>query len=85
MERDVVLHLLHAMIDYFEAGNRDSDGAAKDILASDFESKTYWEQEIKRLQQGEEWSGLRAPEAEIVVTVFRQLQGMLGDGSESEK
>jgi len=68
------------MIDYFEAGNRETDRAAKDILESDFEFKTFWEEEIERLQQGEEWTGLRAPEAELVVEALRRLQGMLAEG-----
>ena len=80
MDEAAVLHLLHAMIDYFEAGNRETDGAAKNILSSDFEYKAYWEEVIKRLQQGEEWTGLRAPEAEIIAAALRQLQGMLSGG-----
>jgi hypothetical protein len=36
MDRADLLHLLQAMIDYFEAGNQQTDAAAKDIIESDF-------------------------------------------------
>jgi len=81
MEGAAALHLLQAMIDYFEAGNRETDGAAKNILESDFEYKAHWEGEIRRLQKGEDWTGLRAPEAEILAAALRRLQGMLAGGA----
>ena len=73
------LHLLQAMIDYFEAGNQETDAAAKDIIESDFEYSANWEAEIIRFREGTDWTGLRAPEAEIVVSALRHIQEMLED------
>jgi hypothetical protein len=81
MDRNVSLHLLQAMIDYFEAGNRETDAAAKAIIESDFENKAHWEAEIGRLKEGKDWTGLRAPEAEIVAVALRQMQRMLAERS----
>lgn len=74
MDERTALHLLQAMIDYFEAGNQESDGAAKAILESDFEYREKWREEIKELLAGAEWTGLRAPEADIVTAALRGLQ-----------
>lgn len=79
MDRTASLYLLQAMIDYFEAGNKETDAAAKAIIESDFERKALWQEEIGRLREGEEWTGLRAPEAEIVAAALRQMQRMLAE------
>jgi len=65
------------MIEYFEAGNRETDAAAKDILESDFNYRDHWRATAEELRQGTEWSGLRAPEAEIVVRGLRLIEGQL--------
>jgi hypothetical protein len=74
MERKVTLHLLQAMIDFFEAGNRQSDGTAKAIIESDTEYLDYWLEEIKRFKAEGEWTGLRAPEAEIIAGLLGAIQ-----------
>ena len=79
MERYASLRLLQTMIDFFEAGNRQTDTAAKAIIESDFEYSEKWQQEIERLREGKEWTGLRAPEAEIVAQALRSVQEMLGE------
>jgi hypothetical protein len=63
---------LAALIDYFEAGNRESDAAAKAILAADGEFDEYWRPEIEGFQQSLEWTGLRGAEAEILAARLRQ-------------
>lgn len=79
MDRTDTLHFLQAMIDYFEAGNRQTDAVAKYIIESDFEYANKWQAEIKRCKAEGEWTGLRAPEAEIVVAALRSMQKMLDD------
>ena len=83
MEKQDAQQLLQTMIDYFEAGNQDSDAAAKAILESDFEGREHWRAEAANLRQGTEWSGLRAPEAEIVAAALHHLQQLL-TGRESQ-
>ena len=79
MDRTDALHLLQTMIDYFEAGNQQTDAAAKDIIESDFEYLDSWQAEIRRRKAEGEWTGLRAPEAEIVVAALHTMQKMLDD------
>lgn len=62
------------MIDYFEAGNKESDKAAKAIIEWDFENEALWQQELTRLRETGEWTGLRAPEADIIVEMLRSVQ-----------
>ena len=77
MDRTDALHLLQTMIDYFEAGNQQADAAAMDIIASDFKHLDSWQAEIRRRKAEGEWTGLRAPEAEIVVAALQIMQKML--------
>jgi len=77
MEKSEALHLLQSMIDYFEAGNQETDEAAKAILESDFEYRAHWRTAIDELQSGTEWTGLRAPEAEIVARGLRRIRELL--------
>jgi hypothetical protein len=77
MDDSAALRLLQAMIDYFEAGNQESDSAAKAIIESDFENGEKWRAAIKELLTGEDWTGLRAPEADIVAAALRSVQGMV--------
>lgn len=80
MERADALHLLQAMINYFEAGNQQTDGVAKAIIESDFEYLDNWQAEIRRFKTEGEWTGMRAPEADIVVmalqTAHKLLEGL---------
>lgn len=77
MDERTARHLLQQMIDYFEAGNQESDGAAKAILASDSQYRAQWQREITELLAGVDWTGLRAPEADIVAAALRCLQRLL--------
>jgi hypothetical protein len=77
MEQKDAVHFLQAMTDYFEAGNQQTDAVAKDIIESDFEYLERWQAEIKRLKAAGQWTGLRAPEAEVIVEALRILQEML--------
>ena len=74
MDRKAALHLLQIMIDFFEAGNQQTDGAAKAIIESDFECLDQWHVEMKRRKDEGEWTGLRAPEAEIVAAALHVIQ-----------
>jgi len=69
--------LLQVMIEYFETGNKTTDGVAKMILASDFEYSDIWRQEMKDLKSGVEWSGVRTVEAEILIAALRHIDKML--------
>lgn len=65
--------LVQAMIDYFEAGNKETDRAAKNIIEWDAENLAEWRAEMKHLQEAGEWTGLRAPEADIIAAALRLL------------
>ncbi len=80
MDKNTALHLLITLIDYFEAGNHETDSAAQAIIASDVNFKEKWEAEIKRLVAGNEWTGLRAPEADIIASALHRLQRLLAEG-----
>lgn len=67
---------LTALIEYFEAGNPDSDAAAKAVLAADGDQE-YWRAEIEEFRQSVEWTGLRGPEAEILASRLRQAEQLL--------
>ncbi len=79
MEMDDSLHLLQAMIDYFEAGNPEADAAAKAIIESDFEYSDHWQAEMEELLRGVQWSGLRGPEAELVASALRLIQQRIAE------
>ena len=53
MERNDSLRVLETLIDFFEAGNKQTDAVAKEILESDIEYKTKWAAEIERFGQPE--------------------------------
>lgn len=74
-----IQRVLTTLIDYFEAGNRESDAAAKNILASNSEFAEYWQAEIERFQRSVEWTGLRGQEAEILATRLRHAAGLISD------
>ena len=79
MKRNDARQLLQALIDYLEAGNPAADAAAKAIIESDFEHRDTWRAELTKLRQGAEWTGLRAPEADLLVTALRLLQRETAD------
>ena len=85
MDRTAAIHLLQVMIDYFEAGNQHTDAAAKAIIESDFEYPENWQAEIRRCKAEGEWTGLRAPEAEILASALGSIQKMLEDPSRRER
>jgi hypothetical protein len=71
--------LLQVMIEFFETGNQTTDSVAKLILESDFEDSDFWQQEVKKLKSGTEWSGVRAAEADILVLALRHIREMVGE------
>ena len=77
IDRTAALHLLQVMIDYFETGNKQTDSAAKAIIESDFEYLDGWQTEIRRLKAEGDWSGVRAPEADIVARNLHVIQEIL--------
>lgn len=77
MDTRTALRLLQTMIDYFETGNQESDGAAKAIIESDFQSVQDWRAEIDRRREQGEWTGLRAPEAEMIAAALRLIRRQL--------
>ena len=81
MDKTLAFHLLQAMIDFFEAGNQQTDGIAKAIFESDFEYLDRWHAEKKRLKDEGEWTGLRAPEADIIAIALRRIQEMIEEKS----
>ena len=70
--------VLTTLIDYFEAGNPESDAAAKAILAADGEYDEYWRAEIERFRQSVLWTGLRGPEAELLADRLRLILTLIG-------
>lgn len=67
---------LQTLISYFESGTRESDAVAKAILASDSE---YWQVETEHFQKSTEWTGIRAPEAELLALALSEADKLLGD------
>ena len=81
MDSTTATHLLQVMIEYFEAGNQQTDAVAKSIIESDFEYLENWQAEIRRCKAEGEWTGLRAPEAEILASALGTVQKLLKDTS----
>lgn len=77
MDTMTALRLIQTMIDYFETGTRETDRAAKAILDWDFQYVADWQAEIKRLREEDEWTGIRAPEAEIITAALRFIRQQL--------
>jgi len=77
MEKYDILGLLQTMIDFFESGNQQTDTVAKAIFESDTAYNTKWTAEIKRYQAGTEWTGLRAPEAELLAKALHFIRRLL--------
>ena len=77
MDKNTALHVLQTMIEYFEAGNKETDAAAKAIIEWDFEYTDYWEEKMRLYRQGGEWTGIRSVEAEMVAAALRDMQTLL--------
>jgi hypothetical protein len=77
MDARDTLVALTCLIDYFEAGNNDSDEAAKAILASDSRFTEYWYPAIKRFRTSADWTGLRGPEAELLANRLRSARELI--------
>ena len=74
VERRKVQQTLQTLIAYFETGTKESDAVAKAILATDLD---YWQQETEQFQKSTDWTGLRAPEAEILALALREVNMLL--------
>jgi hypothetical protein len=72
MDAKEIQQALNILIDYFEAGNSESDAVAKAILVSDSKYNEYWHPAIERFRISVEWTGLRGPEAEMLANRLRQ-------------
>ncbi len=79
MNNEATNRAVQALIDFFEAGNNESDIAAKNVLDADFANKEYWREELLHLRMGTLWSGLRAPEAELLVLALHEVKKIFSD------
>jgi len=70
---------LNTLVEYFEAGNSESDASAKAILLADSRYDEYWHSEIDKLQKSYDWTGLRGPEAELLAGLLRQATELIAD------
>ncbi len=66
--------VIELLIEYFETGNKETDTVAKLILQSSPDYRTHWQEEVQRIQSGIDWTGIRAVEADILVSALQQLQ-----------
>jgi hypothetical protein len=69
MNRIEVQQALQTLISYFETGNQETDAAAKAIVASDADNR---QEAIERFRNSTEWTGIRAPEAEMLALALRE-------------
>lgn len=74
MEKIDTHSVIDLLIEYFETGTKETDAVAKLILQSSSEYNTSWQDEIKRIQAGTEWTGLRSVEAEIITFSLKEIQ-----------
>jgi len=79
MDTGKIDQALITLIDYFEAGNSESDQVAKAILVADSTYDKYWHPEIKRFQKSCDWTGLRSPEAELLAGLLRQATELIAE------
>ena len=77
METREIQRTLTTLIDFFETGNNESDASAKAVLTSDSNYDEYWRPEIEKFQKSIDWTGLRGPEAEILVCRLRQAAELI--------
>lgn len=74
MDKTTALRMLQTLIDYFESGNSETDRAAKNIIEWDFEHLAERKKELNILCESGEWTGIRAPEADIIVSALHFIQ-----------
>ena len=80
MDKNIALHVLQTMIEYFEVGNKETDAAAKAIIEWDFEYTDYWKEKLRQYMRSGDWTRIRAPEAELVALALRDIQALLEQG-----
>ncbi|MEW6426454.1 MAG: hypothetical protein AB1568_00320 [Thermodesulfobacteriota bacterium] len=73
MDAPTARQLLQIMLVYFETGNQETDGAAKNIFETAVDYRGRWQEEVARFRQSSDWSGLRAPEAELLAAALRHV------------
>lgn len=74
MDKNFAMCLVQTLIDYFETGTKETDRAAKNIIEWDAENRADWQAEMQRLRETGDWTGLRAPEADIITSALRLIQ-----------
>lgn len=74
MDKKFALRLVQTLIEYFETGTKETDRAAKNIIEWDVENRADLQAEMHRLQEAGDWTGLRAPEADIIAAALRLIQ-----------
>ncbi len=77
MDAREIHQALTTLIDYFEAGNSESDTAAKAVLIADSSYDDYWQPEIEKFRKSADWTGLRGPEAELLASRLRQAAALI--------
>ena len=77
MNIEGIQQALTTLSDYFAAGNDESDAAAKAVLVADSAYDDYWRPEVEQFQRSAEWTGVRAPEAELLVHFLRQASEII--------
>ena len=77
MDAREIQRALATLIDFFETGNNESDAAAKAVLVSDSNYDEYWCHEVEKFRKSVDWTGLRGPEAEILVSRLRQAAELI--------
>ncbi len=77
-ESDTLRRLLDTLATYLETGNAETDNVAKMVLAADVEYNEYWRPEVERFRRNGDWTGIRAPEAEMMALLLREVARRLG-------
>lgn len=70
-------HVLQLLIEYFAAGNKETDAAAKAIIEWDSEYSDIWQGEMKLYREGTDWTGIRAVEAEMLAAALQKIKTRL--------
>ncbi len=68
------IRVMDAIIEFFESSNKESDQTAKSIIESDFENKEMYAHAVSELLKGADWTGLRTPEADILLAALTFAQ-----------
>ena len=82
MDKNTALHVLQMLIEYFEAGNKETDAAAKAIIEWDCDYSEYWEEKMSQHRRSGDWTGIRSPEAELMALALRDIQTLLERGKD---